>query len=53
MFAHLILHRQECESTLKHKTELLGKLESQKDTMTAAIAQLEQKYGQCCIVELL
>lgn len=39
------MHRQECEATLKHKTDLLGKLESQKDTMTAAIAQLEQKYA--------
>lgn len=41
----ITMHRQECEATLKHKTDLLGKLESQKDTMTAAIAQLEQKYA--------
>lgn len=36
---------QECDATLKHKVELLSKLESQKDEMTAAIAQLEQKYA--------
>lgn len=35
---------QECESSLKHKSELLTKLESQKETMGNAIAQLEKKY---------
>lgn len=35
---------QECESSLKHKSELLAKLESQKETMGNVIVQLEKKY---------
>lgn len=35
--------RQECESSLKHKTEVLKKLESQKEYMATTIATLEQK----------
>lgn len=33
---------QECESSLKHKTELLSKLESQKEDMANAIQMLEK-----------
>lgn len=36
---------QECEASLKHKTELLGKLESQKEDMATALSQLEKKYS--------
>ncbi|XP_031618577.1 protein RUFY3 isoform X2 [Contarinia nasturtii] len=36
---------QECESSLKHKSELLAKLESQKETMANVIVQLEKKYA--------
>lgn len=43
-FYILIDNRQECESSLKHKSELLTKLESQKETMGNAIVQLEKKY---------
>ncbi|XP_037027049.1 RUN and FYVE domain-containing protein 2 isoform X4 [Bradysia coprophila] len=35
---------QECEASLKHKSELLSKLESQKETMQNAITQLQNKY---------
>lgn len=35
---------QECESSLKHKSELLTKHESQKETMGNVIVQLEKKY---------
>lgn len=41
---------QECESSLKHKSELLAKLESQKETMGNVIAQLEKKYVFILIV---
>lgn len=34
---------QECEASLKHKTELISKLESQKETMASAISQLDNK----------
>lgn len=34
---------QECESSLRHKTELIGRLESQKETMASAISQLDNK----------
>lgn len=34
---------QECDQTLKHKSDLLSKLESQKETMANAITQLERK----------
>ncbi|XP_055323880.1 RUN and FYVE domain-containing protein 2 isoform X3 [Sitodiplosis mosellana] len=36
---------QECQSSLKHKSELLAKLESQKETMANVILQLEKKYA--------
>uniref|UniRef100_A0A1L8DMD8 Putative run domain-containing protein n=1 Tax=Nyssomyia neivai TaxID=330878 RepID=A0A1L8DMD8_9DIPT len=36
---------QECESSLKHKTELLLKLEAQKEAMGSALTQLENKYS--------
>ncbi|XP_061397877.1 RUN and FYVE domain-containing protein 2 [Musca vetustissima] len=36
---------QECESSLKHKTEVLKKLESQKEYMATTIATLEQKWS--------
>lgn len=39
----MIFIRQECESSLKHKSELLAKLESQKETMGNVIVQLERK----------
>ncbi|XP_054088560.1 RUN and FYVE domain-containing protein 2 isoform X5 [Zeugodacus cucurbitae] len=35
---------QECDASLKHKTELLTKLESQKEDMASTIAQLEKKW---------
>ncbi|XP_039963774.1 RUN and FYVE domain-containing protein 2 isoform X4 [Bactrocera tryoni] len=35
---------QECDASLKHKTELLKKLESQKEDMASTIAQLEKKW---------
>lgn len=39
-----IFLKQECQSSLKHKSELLAKLESQKETMANVISQLEKKY---------
>ncbi|XP_037824073.1 RUN and FYVE domain-containing protein 2 isoform X1 [Lucilia sericata] len=36
---------QECEASLKHKTELLLKLESQKEDMASTIAHLEKKWS--------
>ncbi|XP_075148556.1 RUN and FYVE domain-containing protein 2 isoform X4 [Haematobia irritans] len=36
---------QECEASLKHKTEVMMKLESQKEDMAATIAHLEQKWS--------
>ncbi|XP_018784647.1 PREDICTED: protein RUFY3 isoform X2 [Bactrocera latifrons] len=35
---------QECDASLKHKSELLTKLESQKEDMASTIAQLEKKW---------
>lgn len=34
---------QECEATIRHKAELISKLESQKETMATAISQLDNK----------
>lgn len=51
----IFFYRQECESSLKHKSELLTKLESQKETMGNAIVQLEKKYVEfvfCFVFEL-
>uniref|UniRef100_A0A336MTN5 CSON004557 protein n=1 Tax=Culicoides sonorensis TaxID=179676 RepID=A0A336MTN5_CULSO len=39
---------QECDSSLKHKTELLSKLETQRESMSEAIKQLEKKYQSEC-----
>lgn len=39
----LFMYLQECESSLRHKTELIGRLESQKETMASAISQLDNK----------
>ncbi|XP_055853361.1 protein RUFY3 isoform X2 [Episyrphus balteatus] len=36
---------QECDASLKHKTELLAKLESQKEDMANTIFQLEKKWS--------
>ncbi|XP_013107056.2 RUN and FYVE domain-containing protein 2 isoform X2 [Stomoxys calcitrans] len=36
---------QECEASLKHKTEVMMKLESQKEDMANTIAHLEQKWS--------
>ncbi|XP_055912416.1 protein RUFY3 isoform X2 [Eupeodes corollae] len=36
---------QECDASLKHKTELLTKLESQKEDMANTIFQLEKKWS--------
>ncbi|CRK96553.1 CLUMA_CG010056, isoform C [Clunio marinus] len=35
----------ECESSLKHKTDLLTKLEDQRESMSSAIMQLEKKHA--------
>nr|XP_029723032.1 protein RUFY3-like [Aedes albopictus] len=36
---------QECEASLKHKTELMSRMETQRESMAGAIAQLEKKYN--------
>ncbi|XP_038104614.1 RUN and FYVE domain-containing protein 2 isoform X2 [Culex quinquefasciatus] len=36
---------QECEASLKHKAELMAKMETQRESMANAIAQLEKKYN--------
>ncbi|XP_001655214.2 protein RUFY3, partial [Aedes aegypti] len=36
---------QECEASLKHKTELMSRMETQRESMALAIAQLEKKYN--------
>uniref|UniRef100_A0AAG5CW95 RUN and FYVE domain-containing protein 2 n=1 Tax=Anopheles atroparvus TaxID=41427 RepID=A0AAG5CW95_ANOAO len=36
---------QECEATLKHKTELTSRMEAQRESMASAISQLEKKYS--------
>ncbi|XP_058813532.1 RUN and FYVE domain-containing protein 2 isoform X5 [Topomyia yanbarensis] len=36
---------QECEASLKHKTELMSRMETQRESMAAAIAQIEKKYN--------
>ncbi|XP_053686720.1 RUN and FYVE domain-containing protein 2 [Sabethes cyaneus] len=36
---------QECEASLKHKTELMSRMETQRESMANAIAQLEKKYN--------
>ncbi|XP_062538288.1 protein RUFY3-like [Armigeres subalbatus] len=36
---------QECEASLKHKTELMSRMETQRESMATAIAQLEKKYN--------
>ncbi|XP_066998946.1 RUN and FYVE domain-containing protein 2 [Anabrus simplex] len=38
---------QECESSLKHKTELKNKLEDKTIAMAETIHSLEEKYKQC------
>jgi len=35
---------QECESSLKHKTELIAKLESKSYAMTDTLQKMEEKY---------
>lgn len=39
----ILTNFQECEATLKHKADLLSKLETQKEDMSNTIAQLEKK----------
>ncbi|XP_030369975.1 RUN and FYVE domain-containing protein 2 isoform X3 [Scaptodrosophila lebanonensis] len=36
---------QDCKTTLTHKTELMSKLECQKEDMATTISQLEQKWS--------
>ncbi|XP_041765336.1 protein RUFY3 isoform X1 [Anopheles merus] len=36
---------QECEASLKHKTELMSRMETQRESMASAITQLEKKYS--------
>ncbi|KFB37662.1 AGAP003431-PB-like protein [Anopheles sinensis] len=36
---------QECEASLKHKTELMSRMETQRESMANAISQLEKKYS--------
>ncbi|XP_055588330.1 protein RUFY3 isoform X2 [Uranotaenia lowii] len=36
---------QECEASLKHKSELMTRMETQRESMANAIAQLEKKYN--------
>ncbi|XP_055615049.1 protein RUFY3 isoform X2 [Toxorhynchites rutilus septentrionalis] len=36
---------QECEASLKHKTELMSRIETQRESMANAIAQLEKKFN--------
>ncbi|PNF23375.1 RUN and FYVE domain-containing protein 2 [Cryptotermes secundus] len=38
---------QECESSLKHKTELITKLEAKTFAMTDTIQKMDEKYKQC------
>ncbi|XP_044730878.1 RUN and FYVE domain-containing protein 2 isoform X2 [Chrysoperla carnea] len=38
---------QECESSLKHKTELISKLETKTLSMTDTIHKLDEKYREC------
>nr|CAD7578586.1 unnamed protein product [Timema californicum] len=38
---------QECESSLKHKTELISKLEAKTFSMTDTIQKMEEKYQKC------
>ncbi|XP_049534963.1 RUN and FYVE domain-containing protein 2 isoform X2 [Anopheles darlingi] len=35
---------QECEASLKHKTELMSRMEAQRESMASAITQLEKKH---------
>uniref|UniRef100_A0A182NKW3 RUN and FYVE domain-containing protein 2 n=1 Tax=Anopheles dirus TaxID=7168 RepID=A0A182NKW3_9DIPT len=35
----------ECEASLKHKTELMSRMETQRESMASAISQLEKKYS--------
>lgn len=35
---------QECESSLKHKTELIAKLESKSQAMTETLQKMDEKY---------
>ncbi|XP_035796230.1 protein RUFY3-like isoform X3 [Anopheles albimanus] len=35
---------QECEASLKHKTELMSRMEAQRESMANAITQLEKKH---------
>lgn len=53
LYFFILFYYQECESSLKHKSELLTKLESQKETMGNAIVQLEKKYVALGFVLLL
>ncbi|PSN57597.1 RUN and FYVE domain-containing protein 2 [Blattella germanica] len=41
------LNLQECESSLKHKTELISKLEAKSIAMTETLQKMEEKYKQC------
>ncbi|XP_058463476.1 protein RUFY3 isoform X2 [Malaya genurostris] len=36
---------QECEASLKHKTELISRMETQRESMATAIAQMEKKFN--------
>ncbi|KAJ1521924.1 hypothetical protein ONE63_002259 [Megalurothrips usitatus] len=38
---------QECDSSLKHKTELISKLEAKSVEMTDTVHRLDEKYQEC------
>ncbi|XP_034230364.1 RUN and FYVE domain-containing protein 2-like isoform X2 [Thrips palmi] len=38
---------QECDSSLKHKTELISKLEAKSVEMTDTVQRLDEKYQEC------
>ncbi|XP_022906920.1 RUN and FYVE domain-containing protein 2 isoform X2 [Onthophagus taurus] len=44
---------QECEGSLKHKTELIAKLEAKSQAMSESIHTLEAKYHECENVRLV
>lgn len=47
MFFSLIFNKylfQECEGSLKHKTELITKLEAKTLSMTETIQKMDEKY---------
>lgn len=43
LFFNVVKCLQECESSLKHKTELIAKLEGKSFAMTEALQKMEEK----------